>query len=67
VLSESCPPPLSHPIFTLSTKEKETARRLKGLRIERLKAPKANFPTAHFCPGLALREEIGQGLLRALD
>ena len=47
-------------------KEKGRASRLKGLRTERPRAPKKNFPAAHLCPGPALREEAGLGLLGAL-
>lgn len=39
--------------------------RLKRLRTERPRAPKKNFLVAYFSPELALREEMGLGLLRA--
>lgn len=41
------------------------ASRLKRLRTERPRAPKKNFSVAHFSLELALREEMGLGLLRA--
>ena len=45
--------------------KEKAENRQRGLRIERSRPPEEDIPAAHFCPGSALREKTGLGLLQA--